>query len=83
MNFSEAVKKITSLPASRLGLRERGLLVPGYHADIVAFDQAIIMDKATFADPHRFPEGIPHVWVNGIHTIRNGSHTGVMAGMVI
>jgi len=83
MDFSQAVRKITSLPASRLGLRERGLLLPGYHADIVVFDQATIMDRATFADPHRFPQGIPHVWVNGVHTIQNGSHTGKMGGMVL
>lgn len=83
MDFSAAVRKITSLPASRLGLKERGLLVPGYHADVVVFDPATVIDRASFEDPHRFPEGIPHVWVNGVHTIRNGSHTGVLAGMVL
>ena len=83
MDFAEAVKKITSLPASRLGLKDRGLLSPGYRADVVVFNQATVIDKATFADPHRFPEGIPHVWVNGVHTIKNGTHTGVLAGMVL
>jgi len=50
---------------------------------VVVFDPATVIDRASFEDPHRFPEGIPHVWVNGVHTIRNGSHTGVLAGMVL
>lgn len=83
MDFAQAVKKITSLPASRLGLKDRGLLVPGYRADVVVFDQAKVIDTATFDNPHQFPKGIPHVWVNGVHTIRNGVHTGALAGHII
>ncbi|OQC39466.1 MAG: D-aminoacylase [Bacteroidetes bacterium ADurb.Bin037] len=83
MDFSRAIQKITSLPASRIGLKDRGLLIPGYCADIVVFDPAKVIDKATFTDPHRYPEGILHVWVNGVHTIRNGSHTGALSGEVL
>ena len=83
MDLSQAIKKVSSLPASRLGLKDRGLLVPGYRADIVVFNQATIIDKATFEDPHRFPEGIHHIWVNGEHTLKNGKHTGALAGMVL
>lgn len=83
MDFSQAVKKMTSLPASRIGLKDRGLLIPGYCADIVVFDPAKVIDKATFTDPHCYPEGISHVWVNGEHTIRNGEHTGALAGKIL
>lgn len=83
MDFAQAVKKITALPASRLGLKDRGLLVPGYRADVVVFDPAAVMDKATFENPHQFPKGIPHVWVNGVHTIFNGTHTGALSGHII
>lgn len=83
MDLSQAIKKVSSLPASRLGLKDRGLLVPGYRADIVVFDQAAIIDKATFENPHRFPEGIHHIWVNGEHTLKDGLHTGTLAGMVL
>ncbi|MFA5301756.1 MAG: D-aminoacylase [Bacteroidales bacterium] len=83
MDLSQAIRKVSSLPASRLGLKDRGLLIPGYRADIVVFNQATIIDKATFEDPHRFPEGIHHIWVNGEHTLQDGKHTGVLAGMVL
>ena len=83
MDFSRAIQKITSLPASRIGLKDRGFLIPGYCADIVVFDPAKVIDKATFTDPHRYPEGILHVWVNGVHTIRNGSHTGALSGEIL
>ena len=83
MNLSQAVRKITSLPASRLGLKNRGLLIPGYAADLVVFDPDTIIDTATFDQPHRFARGIHHVWVNGVHTISEGQHTGVLAGNIL
>jgi N-acyl-D-amino-acid deacylase len=60
-----AVHKMTGMPAARLGLRDRGLLRPGYAADLAVFDPRTVKDEATFADPHRYPTGIPYVVVNG------------------
>ena len=64
-------------------MRERGLLVPGYAADITVFNPDTIADLSTYAKPHTFPAGIEHVFVNGVHTIKNGSHTGVLAGVIL
>ena len=79
----EAVMKMTSIPAHRIGLKDRGLLAKGMAADLVAFDPEKIKDVATFADSHRYPEGIVHVIVNGAVTIENGEHTLERAGQVI
>ena len=65
MTLEEAVRKLTSLPASRMGLWDRGLLRPGMAADVVAFDPRTIRDRATFEDPMHYSEGIPYVAVNG------------------
>jgi N-acyl-D-amino-acid deacylase len=75
-----AVRKMTSLPAARLGLRNRGRIATGLAADLVAFDAARVADRATFEEPHQFPVGIPHVLVNGTFVIRDGSHTGARPG---
>ena len=75
--------KCTSLPASRLGLKDRGLLNPGYKADIVVFDPNTIIDNATFALPHQYASGIEHVFVNGAHTIKDGMNTGELFGSVL
>ncbi|OJV20663.1 MAG: hypothetical protein BGO30_04855 [Bacteroidetes bacterium 41-46] len=83
MNLETAVHKATALPASRLALKDRGLLIPGYRADIVVFDPDTIIDNATFADPHKFASGIEHVFVNGICTIKNGKASGEMGGALI
>lgn len=83
MNLETAVHKATALPASRLALKDRGLLIPGYRADIVVFDPDTIIDNATFADPHKFASGIEHVFVNGIWTIKNGKASGEMGGALI
>ena len=80
MDLATAVKKCTSMPASRLGLKDRGLLLPGYKADIVVFDPVTIIDTATFAQPHQFATGINEVLVNGIWTISAGKPTGKMGG---
>jgi len=74
--LEEAVRKMTSLPAAKLGLRDRGLLRPGAFADVVVFDPETVADTATFADPHRYPSGIPWVLVNGQPVIAEGRHTG-------
>jgi N-acyl-D-amino-acid deacylase len=83
MNIAEAVKKCTMMPAERLGLKNRGLLIPGYQADIVIFDENIILDTATFQQPHQFAAGINEVLVNGIWTISGGAPTGKMGGGVL
>ncbi len=79
----EAIKKMTSIPAKRIGLEDRGLLAKGMAADVVVFDPEKIRDTATYEDSHRYPEGIPYVLVNGAVTIADGKHTKERAGLVL
>ena len=83
MDFSSALYKCTGLPASRLNLKDRGLLIPNYFADILVFNPETIIDTATFAEPHQFPKGIEHVFVNGKHAIESGEGKDVFAGKVL
>lgn len=78
-----AVRGMTSLPAEFLGIRDRGLIRPGFYADIAAFDESRIRDHATFDDPHRYSEGVVHLLVNGEPAIRDGEVTGTLAGRPI
>lgn len=78
--LESAIHKMTLLPASRLRLAGRGRVAPGSFADLVAFDLDRVADRATFEDPHRYPDGIPHVWVNGRAVIRDGEQTGELPG---
>ncbi len=78
-----AVKKMTSMPAERLRLEDRGYLRPGYRADLVLFDPDTVRDKATFEDPKQYPVGIDMVFVNGQAVIADGEHTGALPGRVI
>jgi N-acyl-D-amino-acid deacylase len=80
LTLQEAVRKMTSAPAQRLGLRNRGLLREGFKADIAVFDPVTVKDEATFVDPHRFASGIPFVIVNGGVVIDEGEHTGSLSG---
>ena len=80
MDLSSAVRKCTSLPASRIGLKERGLLKVGYYADVLVFNPLTIIDKATYSEPHQFAAGINHIFVNGVWTIANGVPTGKLGG---
>jgi len=81
--LEEAIRKMTSWPAERIGIKDRGILSRGMAADIVVFDPNRIKDKATFENPHQFPEGITHVIVNGSVTISEGAHTKERAGQVL
>jgi N-acyl-D-amino-acid deacylase len=83
LSLEEAIRKMTSLPASRSGFKDRGLLKQGLAADIVIFDPNTVSDKATYADPHQFPTGINYVIVNGRVAVRNGKQTDVQAGRAL
>jgi N-acyl-D-amino-acid deacylase len=79
----EAIRRLTSLPAANLGLKDRGLLKVGAFADVVAFDPATITDKATFEQPHQYAVGMRHVLVNGVPVLRDGEHTGATPGRAL
>ena len=83
LTMADAIRKLTSLPAANLKIRERGTLTPGYYADVVVFDPATVTDHATFAKPHALSTGVEHVWVNGEQVLRDGAHTGAMPGRVV
>jgi N-acyl-D-amino-acid deacylase len=79
-SLEEAVYKMTGLPAEKLHLHQRGLLKPGFFADVVIFDPETVADRATFIQPHQYPAGIPTVFVNGKVVIREGKHTQARPG---
>jgi len=83
LTLEEAVRKMTSLPAQRLGLMDRGLLRPGMWADIVIFDPDRVIDKATYQNPHQYPEGIEYVLVNGKIVVEKREHKGIPAGKIL
>jgi len=83
ISLPEAVRKCTSLPASRLALTDRGLLREGYWADVVVFDPTTIADTADYSNPHQYPVGISCVIVNGEITVQDGEHTGAGAGAIL
>ncbi len=78
--LEEAVRKMSSAVATRLHIRERGLLREGWYADVVVFDPETVGDRATYEDPHRLSEGIEHVLVNGVAVVEDGRHTGALPG---
>ena len=79
----EAVRKMTSMNAEKLGILDRGLVREGLLADLVVFDANTVVDRATFDRPHQYPDGILHVFVNGEEVLANGAHTGRLPGRVI
>lgn len=83
LSIEEAVRKMTSMPAERIGLENRGVLAKGMAADVVVFDPSRVRDCATFEKPHVYPEGIEHVIVNGDLTVENGKHTRERNGLVL
>jgi N-acyl-D-amino-acid deacylase len=78
--LEQALRKMSSLPAWRLGLADRGVLRAGAYADVTAFNPNTVIDRSTYENPRQFPEGIEHVFVNGVHAVRNGLETGNLAG---
>ena len=83
LSVSEAVRRMTSLPADRFGLADRGRLTPGAWADVAVFDPVAFRDVATFDDPKREPEGLHWLIVNGVLTYDRGRHTGARAGRLL
>ena len=83
LTLEEAIRKMTSLPAQVLGLRDRGLLREGYWADIVVLDPDTVADTATYEKPKQYPKGIKYVLVNGAVVIEKGNHTGARPGKVL
>jgi N-acyl-D-amino-acid deacylase len=78
-----AVRKLSGLPATNLGLDRRGFLKDGYFADVVVFDPRTIADKATYEKPHQYAVGVRHVWVNGVQVLKDGGHTGAKPGRAL
>ena len=83
MTLEEAIKKMTSLPARRLGLKDRGVLAEGKAADIVVLNPATVTDRATYENPRQYPIGIQEVIVNGILSVGGGQYTGKLGGKVL
>ncbi|UCD56777.1 MAG: D-aminoacylase [Candidatus Hydrogenedentota bacterium] len=83
LTLPEAVRKMTSLPASRLGLKDRGVVAPGKKADLVLFDAETIIDRAVYEDPNQYPLGIKAVLVNGKIVVEDDEHSGALPGAVL
>ncbi len=83
LTLEEAIRKMTSFPAQRFGLMDRGVLRPGAWADIVVFDLARVRDRATNLYPHQYTEGIDYVFVNGVLVVEGETHTGALPGKVL
>ena len=83
LSLEEAVRKMTSAPAARLGLRSRGTLADGKAADLVVFDPSRVRSNATYEEPRRYPDGIEYVVVNGTLVIDGGEHTGALPGRAL
>lgn len=83
ISLTEAVRRLTGLPATNLGLDRRGFLKIGMFADVVVFDPATIADRATFENPHQYSVGVKHVLVNGVQVLKDGEHTGATPGRAL
>ena len=83
LTLEDAIRKMSSFPAQRMGIEDRGTLRAGLKADIVVFDPATISDKATFEKPHQYAEGVLAVIVNGRLTLSDGQMTGERAGRAL
>ena len=83
LSLSEAVQRLSGLPATNLELDRRGFLKEGMFADVVVFDPGTIADRATFEKPHQYAVGMKHVFVNGVQVLKDGEHTGAKPGLAL
>jgi len=83
ISLAEAVRRLSGLPATNLGLDHRGFLKEGMFADVVVFDPQTIADRATFENPHQLAVGVKHVFVNGVQVLKDGEHTGAKPGRAL
>jgi len=83
ISIPEAIRRMTSLVATNLGIADRGLLRSGYYADVNVFDPQTITARATYENPHQYAVGVAHVFVNGVQVLRDGEHTGAKPGRVV
>jgi N-acyl-D-amino-acid deacylase len=83
ISLEEAIRRMTSLPAQKFQLKERGLLKEGYAADVIIFDEKNVQDRSTYDHPHAYSTGFEYVIVNGELTVENGKHLGVRAGKAL
>jgi N-acyl-D-amino-acid deacylase len=81
--LQDAVRRLTSLPASNIGIKRRGSLKPGYYGDVVVFDPATVQDHATFEKPDQLATGVEDVFINGVQVLKDGKHTGAKPGRVV
>jgi N-acyl-D-amino-acid deacylase len=82
-SLADAIRRLTSQPATNLGIRNRGWLAPGYYGDVVVFDPARIQDHATFDKPKQLATGVDDVFVNGVQVLADGKHTGAKPGRFV
>lgn len=83
ISLEEAVRKMTSLPASQFGFTTRGKVAEGYVADLVVFDEATVSDRATYDKPHQYPDGLSDVLVNGVPVVARGTQTTARPGQIV
>jgi N-acyl-D-amino-acid deacylase len=83
LTLEEAIRKLSGLPATNLGLDHRGFVKEGMFADVVVFDPATVSDRATFEKPHQYAVGMKHVFVNGVQVLKDGEHTGAKPGRAV
>ncbi|RMG88381.1 MAG: D-aminoacylase [Bacteroidetes bacterium] len=81
--LEEAIRRLAALPAQNLKIKDRGMIRPGYFADLVLFDPEKVQDKATFEKPHQYAEGVIHVFVNGVQVLEDGEPTGATPGRFV
>jgi N-acyl-D-amino-acid deacylase len=83
IKLEEAIRKLSAFPAQNLSLKDRGMLRPGYFADVVIFDPGTVQDHATYERPHQLATGVDDVWINGVRALRDGEATGAASGRVV